>query len=106
MANISHNTPGLPGETRTEFPCIENLIKVDDPAHWAEQLAYYVEAMIVTARLALDNETSGGMIASARLDAVERTLAAAGALMAVVTEGTELLSRRQKAGIWRKEQAA
>ncbi|VDS09009.1 hypothetical protein PARHAE_02504 [Paracoccus haematequi] len=106
MAVNCHNTPGMLGETQSEFPIIDNLIKVDDPAQWAEQLAYHVEAMILTARLALDNDTSGDIMTAGRLDAVERTLNVAGALMAVVTNGTELLSRRQKAGIWRKGDAA
>lgn len=90
----------------SQLPLIENLIHVEDPTQWAEQLAYHVQAMILTARLALDNETSGDTMAAGRLDAVERTLNVAGALMAVVTEGTELLSRRQKVGIWTKGGAA
>ncbi|WP_181900582.1 hypothetical protein [Paracoccus thiocyanatus] len=56
---------------------LERLIKADEPETYAESLSYTVEALIATARLALDNETSGSDLRDRTSYVVEETLAVA-----------------------------
>ena len=75
---------------------LERLIKADEPEIYAESLSYTVEALIATARLALDNETSGSDLRDRASYVVEETLAVAQALMGVVSVGIEDLQREQR----------
>ncbi|MDF3906419.1 hypothetical protein [Paracoccus sp. AS002] len=75
---------------------LERLIKTDEPEIYAESLSYTVEALIATARLALDNETSGSDLRDRASYVVEETLAVAQALMGVVSVGIEGLQREQR----------
>lgn len=75
---------------------LERLIKADEPEIYAESLSYTVEALIATARLALDNETSGSDLRDRASYVVEETLAVARALMGVVSVGIEDLQREQR----------
>lgn len=75
---------------------LERLIKADEPEIYAESLSYTVEALIATARLALDNETSGSDLRDRASYVVEETLAVAQALMGVVSVGIEGLQREQR----------
>lgn len=75
---------------------LERLIKADEPEIYAESLSYTVEALIATARLALDNETSGSDLRDRAIYVVEETLAVAQALMGVVSVGIEDLQREQR----------
>ncbi|MBT0781169.1 hypothetical protein [Paracoccus sp. pheM1] len=75
---------------------LERLIKADEPEIYAESLSYTVEALIATARLALDNETSGSELRDHASYVVEETLAVAQALLGVVSVGIEDLQREQR----------
>ncbi|KGJ11233.1 hypothetical protein EQ718_21610 (plasmid) [Paracoccus versutus] len=75
---------------------LERLIKADEPEIYAESLSHTVEALIATARLALDNETSGSDLRDRASYVVEETLAVAQALMGVVSVGIEDLQREQR----------
>lgn len=81
---------------------IENLIKTDAPADWAGQLSLDVRALMLTARLALENEGSGICSDSEREHAVADTLEVAMALMDIVIDGTEKLQREGGYGSFRK----
>ena len=86
---------------------LERIIHAADPAQHAYDLSYTVSALIHVARLALDNGTSvDGGDSNEGKAAVSNTLEVAQALMVVVIEGTEALSRTAKAGFWKKEDAA
>jgi len=80
---------------------IENLAKLDR-RDTAGAVAYDVEALITTARLALDPMATD-LPRESIADAVERTLGVASMLMAVVSEGTEFLQRDLQRGTWAKE---
>lgn len=85
---------------------LTRIIRPDDPAQWAYDLSYTVSALIETARLALDNETDakGGHNIEGRA-AVSNTLEVAYALQAVVIDGSEVMSRELKTGLFRRESA-
>jgi len=79
---------------------LDRLITTDEPEIYAESLAYTVEALLVTARLALDNETAGSELCDRASHVVEETLSVAQALMRVVSAGienTQLKQRRRDA---------
>lgn len=69
-------------------------IRCDDPAMHMEDLSYTVEALIATARLALDNETSGSELRGRAAAVVEETLSVAQALIGIVGDGIELARRK------------
>lgn len=83
---------------------LTHVIRPEDPAQWAYDLAYSVSALIYTARLALENETNadGGDTAEGRA-AVSNTLEVAEALMAVVIDGSEDMTRRLNIGFLKKD---
>lgn len=85
---------------------LERIINPDNAAHWSNDVAYYVNSLIKTARLALDNETSadGGESVEGRA-AVVHTLEVAEALMPVVINGTEEMQHRLKIGMSKVEAA-
>lgn len=80
----------------TPLASLERLIKTDEPEVFADSLCLTVEAMLVTARLALDNETSGSELRDRAGFAVEEMLSVTQALMCVVSEGVENLQRKQR----------
>lgn len=59
----------------------------------AEHLSWYVPALLRTARLALENETSGSEMLADRANAIERTLEVAEALSLIVLDGFEEQAR-------------
>lgn len=69
-----------------------DMIRSHDVAS-AEHLSWYVPALLRTARLALENETSGSEMLADRADAVERTLEVAEALSLIVLDGFEKQAR-------------
>ncbi|WP_353428905.1 hypothetical protein [Paracoccus denitrificans] len=75
---------------------LERLIKADEPEIYAESLSYTVKALITTARLALNNETSGSELRDHASYVVEETLAVAQALLGVVSVGIENLQHEQR----------
>ena len=68
---------------------------IDAPDRHIESLSYTVEALIATARLALDNETSGAEIRDRAGYAAEETLRVAQDLMGILSEGI-LISAQNK----------
>lgn len=69
-----------------------DMIRSNDVAS-AERLSWYVPALLRTARLALENETSGSEMLADRANAVERTLEVAEALSLIVLDGFEEQAR-------------
>lgn len=87
------------------FP-LEEIIKTDDPQRWANNLTYMVEAIILTARCALENDGSATAPDEARCHAVANTLEVAQALLAIVNEGTDKLQRDAGIGLFNRSAAA
>lgn len=83
---------------------LSHIIAPGLPSEWAYDLSYTVSALIRTARLALDNDTDakGGASMEGRA-AVANTLEVAYALMAVVIDGSEDMSRRLNTGMFKKD---
>jgi uncharacterized protein YlxW (UPF0749 family) len=96
MANQCHNGTGMPAAS---FSPQSRFIRVDDPEKHMEDLSYTVEALIATARLALDNETSSSELRDRAAAVAEETLSVAQALMGIVGEGIELTMHRRKGGV-------
>lgn len=88
-----------------------NLAKIvratgkETPQQWAYTTVQAVSALISTARLALENDNCGYSSDAERIAVCADTLEVAQAFLAIVDEGTELLSREVGAGIWDKDEA-
>lgn len=95
MADTCHNAPGIAAASTSH---LLRIIRSDAPEEYAESLAYTVEAMIATARLALDNENSGDELRDRAAYVVEETLSVAQALMGIVGEGVEMMNLRRGKG--------
>lgn len=80
----------------TSLTTLEQIIKTDEPEIYADSLAYTVEALVVTARLALDNETAGSELCDRAVHVVEETLSVAQALMRVVSASIEKAQLNQR----------
>ncbi len=87
------------------FP-LEKLIKTDQPEQWCYSLTYLVESLIITARLALENDGAGIVTDDAKAHAAANTLEVAQALLAVVNEGAEVLQRKADIGLFAGRNAA
>ncbi|WP_265502210.1 hypothetical protein [Paracoccus beibuensis] len=85
---------------------IEDIIRTDEPMQWANHVAYAVGSLILTARLALENDSSGICNEDQKANAVADVLEIAEALNDVVIEGAEFLQRQTGHGIWKKDDAA
>ena len=77
-------------------------LAAQDSRDATNDLTYFVDSLITTARLALDSN-DGRLTPDQVTGAVDRTLEVAGALMGVLIEGTELLERETRRGIWVKD---
>ncbi|CAM3387283.1 hypothetical protein PANO111632_17185 [Paracoccus nototheniae] len=81
---------------------IDNLIKTDAPADWAGQLSFAVRALMLTARLSLENDGSGICNDSERDHAAADTLEVAMALMDIVIDGADQMQRSGGHGSFKK----
>lgn len=82
---------------KTSFS-FEGLFRTDAPEAWSQHVAYTVSSLIRTARLALENETSGLCRDDQKFHAVADTLEIAEALNSIVIDGTETLQRGLEPG--------
>lgn len=88
---------------------LERIIRTDDiqtADDWATHLTYTARAVIRTVRLALENDNAGFCTDEYRTSAAADTLELAEAMLAIVTDGTERMSRDLKRGTWRPKEAA
>lgn len=85
---------------------IEKIVKTDAPEDWAWHLTTMATSMIRTVRLALHNDNAGFCKDEYRISAAADTLELAEALLAVVSDGTETMSRDLKRGMWKQAGAA
>ena len=69
----------------------EDHFQTDAPERWSQHVAYTVGSLIRTARLALENDTSGMCGDNEKFHAVADTLEIAEALNSIVINGTEKL---------------
>jgi|TARA_R110000796_G_scaffold206382_2_gene322745 hypothetical protein len=73
---------------KTSFS-FEGLFRADAPAGWSQHVAHTVSSLIRTARLALENDTSGLCGDNEKFHAVADTLEIAEALNSIVIDGTD-----------------
>lgn len=81
---------------------MDNLIRVDDPKDWAARLSFTVQSLVMTARLALDNDGSGLCGDNERMAVAADTLEVVSALLAIVEEGTDQMEMSGGYGRHRK----
>ncbi|MCG6112613.1 MAG: hypothetical protein MEQ74_10585 [Paracoccus sp.] len=85
--------------------CMDNLIRVDDPKDWAARLSFTVQSLVMTARLALDNDGSGLCSDNERMAVAADTLEVVSALMAIVEDGADQMETSGGYGRYRKPNA-
>lgn len=82
---------------------MDKLIRTDDEKAWAADCANRAMALILTARLALENDTSGMCPDVERASVVADTLEIAYLLMSIASDGTEMLQRDAGIGGYRRD---
>lgn len=82
------------------------IIRADDPKQWAEHLSGLVGSLILTSRLALENDGSGICSDEQRAYAVAKCLEAAEALNDIVIDGAEGLERAAGISLMSKREGA
>ncbi|WP_042246339.1 hypothetical protein [Paracoccus sp. PAMC 22219] len=80
---------------------IDKLIRTDSQKDWAASCADKALALVLTARLALENEGSGICSDTERACVVADALEVAYSLMAIASEGIEEMQREGSYGSWR-----
>ncbi|TNB96490.1 hypothetical protein [Paracoccus marcusii] len=81
---------------------IEKMIRTDSHKDWAAECATTAMALVLTARLALENEGSGICSDNERACVVADTLEVAYSLMAITSDGVEEMQREGRYGTWRE----
>lgn len=79
---------------------MDKLIQTDAQKEWASSCANQALALILTARLALDNEGSGICSDIERTSVIADTLEVAYSLMSIAADGTEVMQREAGIGCW------
>ncbi|MEQ3642850.1 MAG: hypothetical protein ABNH17_07385 [Paracoccus sp. (in: a-proteobacteria)] len=80
---------------------IEKLIQTDDQKNWAHECTTSAMSLVLTARLALENDEGGICRDVERIAVVADTLAIAYALMLVAADGVDLMQREGPYGPWK-----
>lgn len=85
---------------------MEKLVDTDDHKNWAHECNSCAMSLVLTARLALQNDESSICPDADRLCVVADTLGVAYALMRITAEGVDLMQREGPYGPWKHRQAA
>lgn len=83
---------------------IDKLIQADNQKDWAADCANKAMALVLTARLALENDEGGICPHVERTSVVADTLEIAYSLMAIAAEGAEMMQREGPYGSWKIRQ--
>lgn len=85
---------------------IEKLIDTDDHKNWAHECNSSAMSLVLTARLALQNDEGIACTDGDRMCVVADTLGVAYALMKVAADGIDLMQREGPYGPWKHRQPA
>lgn len=80
---------------------IDKLIQAENQKDWAADCANKAMALVLTARLALENDEGGICPHIERTSVVADTLEIAYSLMAIAAEGAEMMQREGPYGSWK-----
>lgn len=84
---------------------IDKLIQTKNAKDWSADCANKAMALVLTARLALENDGSGICLDVERTCIVADVLEIAYALMAIAADGAEEMQREGPYGSWKKAEA-